>query len=233
MARYKKYEHLPWWENCLNDDTLTPTQKEVLNLDYYCKKFGTKLSHKQAADMLDCGRHTVYTARRRLEELLLRITEPAKGSFLVGYPIEYENEAEWLAALRAQGIDPRRFKMKRKSSRETPPLGGVSLSKVQKEAGKKPAGESISGAHPPNPLTTCGSGGMVEATATRKAKDGFMRELVYKDSLRKLLDVGHSEDRAKNLAQIKTDQYIAKRATRLKSTEEKSIQTVAKGDDVK
>ncbi len=118
MARYKKFEHLPWWLNNLNDNTLRPTEKEVLDLDYYCKKHGTKLSHDKAAEKLDRSRQTVYYARRRLEQLALRSTEPAKGSFKLGHPIEYQNEAEFLAQLRARGIDPRRSKNERKCLRK-------------------------------------------------------------------------------------------------------------------
>ncbi|MBA7607503.1 hypothetical protein ES703_14662 [subsurface metagenome] len=158
MSVYKKYPNLPWWLVNENHNTLTPVEKEVLDTDYYCKKHGTKLSHQQTADIHHRSRHAVYKARRRLAELLLRSTLPAKGSFKLGFPIEYQNEDEWLAALRAWGKDPRRLLSKRKSSRETPPLGGVSLSKVKKVAGEKPPARVFT--HPPTPPSrgACGSG---------------------------------------------------------------------------
>ncbi|MBA7607509.1 hypothetical protein ES703_14668 [subsurface metagenome] len=158
MGKYRKYPNLPWWLVSLDDNTLTPTQKEVLDLDYYCKKHGTKLSHQGAADMLDRSRQRVYESRRRLAELLLRTTLPAKGSFKLGFPIEYQNEAEWLAALRAWAIDPRRLKNKRKSVQKKTPLQGVSSSQVKKEAGEKaPAREFTHPLTPPS-RGACGSG---------------------------------------------------------------------------
>ncbi|MBA7474426.1 hypothetical protein ES707_09778 [subsurface metagenome] len=158
MGKYRKYSNLPWWLVSLDDNTLTPTQKEVLDLDYYCKKHGTKLSHEKAAEKLDRGRHTIYTARRRLAELLLRSTLPAKGSFKLGFPIEYQNEADWLATLRAWGIDPRRFKMKRKSvQKKSLPLRGREISSSQ--ATEPPSAKEIF-THPRTPPSrgACGSG---------------------------------------------------------------------------
>lgn len=211
MGRYKKYENLPWWLNSLDDNTLTPTQKEVLDLDYYCLKHGTKLSHEKAAEKLDRGRHTVYTARRRLSELILRTTRRAKGSFLIGRPIEYQNEADWLAVLRARGLDPRRFKMKRKSVRERPPLRGGSLSQVQSEATAEAAEAGVSHPQTPGGSTDRCSGGAGDSPPTQKAKDEFLRRIVYRESLDKLLDLGYPRERAERLAQIKTGHYIAKR----------------------
>lgn len=158
MGKYRKYPNLPWWLVSLDDNTLTPTQKEVLDLDYYCKKHGTKLSHQRAADMLDRSRQRVYESRRRLEELLLRTTLPAKGSFKLGFPIEYQKEADWLAALRAWAIDPRRLKNKRKYvQKKSLPLRGreISSSHVTEPP---PAKEIFT--HPPTPPSrgACGSG---------------------------------------------------------------------------
>lgn len=158
MGKYRKYPNLPWWLVSLDDNTLTPTQKEVLDLDYYCKPHDTKLSHQRAADMIDRSKRAVQLARRRLEELLLRSTLPAKGSFKLGFPIEYQNEKEWLAALRAWGKDPRGAKIAPKSVQRTPPLGGVCASQVKIVAGEKPPARVFT--HPPTPPSrgACGSG---------------------------------------------------------------------------
>ncbi|MBA7636891.1 hypothetical protein ES703_44519 [subsurface metagenome] len=158
MSAYKKYPNLPWWLVNQNHHTLTPVEKEVLDTDYYCMKHGTKLSHQQTADIHHRSRHAVYKARRRLAELLLRTTEPAKGSFKLGHPIEYQNEADWLAILRAWGEDPRRLLSKRKYSRGETPLRGFPPSNVKKEAGEKPPARVFT--HPPTPPSrgACGSG---------------------------------------------------------------------------
>ncbi|MBA7649681.1 hypothetical protein ES703_57479 [subsurface metagenome] len=211
MSRYKKYENLPWWLNNLNDNTLTPTQKEVLDLDYYCLKHGTKLSHEKAAEKLDRGRHTVYTARRRLSELILRTTRRSKGSFLIGNPIEYQNETDWLAVLRARGVHPGRFKMKRKSLRESPPLRGVSLSEVKKVASAEAAEAGVSFSQTPRGLTNRCSGEGGDSSPTQKARDKFIKRVIYRESLGNLLDLGYPGERAKRLARIKTDHYMAKR----------------------
>lgn len=213
MARYKKYEHLPWWLNNLNDNTLTPTQKEVLDLDYYCQKYGTKLSHKRAADKLDRGRQTVYTARRRLEELGLRTTEPAKGSFKLGHPIEYQNEAEFLDQLRAKKMSLGRSKMERKSSRESKDLRLNSLSQLSKEAGKKPAGDLTSGANPPNPLTTFCSVEAAEDQASREVRNELMRDLNYQDALDKQLKLGHSQEKAERIARTRANELVDRRTS--------------------
>lgn len=211
MGRYKDYENLPWWLNNLNDDTLTPAQKQVLNLDYYCKKFGTKLSHKKAAQKLQRGRHTIYTARRRLEELMLRSTLPAKGSFKLGYPLEYQNEAEWLTVLRTRGIDPQRFKMKRKSVQKKRPLRGLSSSQVQNEASAETAEARVSLPQSPAGLTNRCSGETVDSVPTREFRNACLRKVVYQGALNKLLDAGWSQEKAERFAKIKTDATIAKR----------------------
>lgn len=172
MARFKKYEHLPWWLNNLNDNTLTPTQKEVLDLDYYCKKHGTKLSHRGAAERLDRGRQTVYTARRRLEELLLRTTEPAKGSFKLGHPLEYPNEADWLTILRARGMSLGRSKMERKSSSKKKILKESSSSSKVAEASAAEARDSTSGGYPPNPPAVQGGASAKDTPDTSSAWTG-------------------------------------------------------------
>ncbi|MBA7611614.1 hypothetical protein ES703_18842 [subsurface metagenome] len=211
MARYKKYENLPWWLNNLDDNTLTPTQKEVLDLDYYCLKHGTKLSHEKAAEKLDRGRHTVYTARRRLSELILRTARRSKGSFLIGRPIEYQNEADWLAVLRARGLDPRRFKMKRKSVQKKRPLRGLSSSQTSEASASEAAEAGVSLPQTPAGLTDRCSGGGEESPPTREAKDRFLWRVTYSSSLSKLLDTKYPQDQAERLAKIKADHYIAKR----------------------
>lgn len=218
MARYKKYEYLPWWLNNLNDDTLTPTQKEVLDLDYYCKKFGTKLSHEKAAEKLDRGRHTVYTARRRLEELRLRTTVPAKGSFKLGHPLEYQNEAEWLAVLRARSVDPRRFKMKRKSLLKKRPLRGLSSSEVAEASASEAPEAGVSLPQTPAGLTDRCSGGTVVSPPDRKRRDELLWKVVHLNSLSRLIDNGYPQDTAERLAKIKADHYLAKRKTERKKS---------------
>ncbi|MBA7591880.1 hypothetical protein ES708_34051 [subsurface metagenome] len=68
-----------------------------------------------------------------------------------------------------------------------------------------------------------GSGGPTaeDSPATRKANTACLQKIVYKGALSKLIDVGWPEERAKRLAQIKTDEYIAERGARLKTGEEK------------
>jgi len=220
MSRYKKYEYLPWWLNNLNDNTLWPTEKEVLDLDYYCKKHGTKLSHEMAAKRLVRSRHTVYLARRRLEELGLRCTEPAKGSSRLGRPIEYQNEAEWLAALQARRIEPRRLVIKRKSSRESPPLQGGSLSKGKKEASAETAEAGVPLSQTPTGLTNRCSGEGSDSPPTQKAKTEFFRQVMYRNSLDRFLELGYPEERSERLARIKTDRYLAKREAERKSRED-------------
>jgi hypothetical protein len=211
MAKYKQYENLPWWLNNLNDNTLTPTQKAVLDLDYYCKKHGTKLSHQRAADELHRSRQRVYESRRRLEDLRLRTTSPAKGSYLVGHPVEYQDEAEWLADLQARGVDPRRSKNKRKSLQKKRPLQGLSSSEVQNEAGsKQPAGEVFSQA--PRGLTDrCSGGTKAESPEQQKARDEFAWQVTYRDSLSKLLNVPWPREKAERLARIKADNCLVQR----------------------
>ncbi|MBA7474771.1 hypothetical protein ES707_10125 [subsurface metagenome] len=221
MARYKKYEHLPWWLNSMNDNTLRPTEKEALDTDYYCLPHGTKLSNQRTADIHHRSKRAIQLARRRLEELLLRTTEPAKGSFKLGHPIEYKNEAEWLAALRARGIDPRGAMIAPKSVKHTPPLGGVCAYQVTEASASEAAEAGVSHPQTPGGSTTCGSGEGGDSPATQKAITECLREVHYRGELRKLLDAGWEEEQAKRLAQTETDSYIAKRGARLKSGEEK------------
>lgn len=220
MGRYKKYENLPWWLNNLDDNTLTPTQKEVLDLDYYCLKHGTKLSHEKAAEKLDRGRHTVYTARRRLSELVLRTARPAKGSFLIGRPVEYKDEADWLAVLRARGLDPRRFKMKRKSVKHTPPLRGVCAYQVSEASASEAAEARVSHPQTPGGSTDRCSEGAGDSAPTQKAKDEFLRRVLYPEALDKFLKSGYPEEQAEHLAKIKINKYIAKRKAERESKQE-------------
>ncbi|GAH93682.1 unnamed protein product [marine sediment metagenome] len=228
MARYKKFEYLPWWLNNLNDSTLTPTQKEVLDLDYYCKKHGTRLSHDRAAKKLDRGRHTVYTARRRLEELALRSTEPAKGSFKLGHIIEYQNEAQWLAVLRARGVDPRRFKMKRKSSQKnnTSLRDKYYSSSKAAEASATEAGVST----PQTPAGLAVQGGVevlpgddeqlqhaADSPELQKVKDACLWEVIYREALDKYLKNDLPRERAELHARLRADKKVAKRNSEQKT----------------
>ena len=125
MPRYKQYEHLPWWLSCLDHHTLTPTEKETLNLDYFCKRHGTKLSHQAAANLLHRSRSWIVKCRRRLEVLGLRRTEPAKGSFKLGHPVEYPNEQAFFEQLeRGRGSSRGVFKIPKYSGGLPPPMGG-------------------------------------------------------------------------------------------------------------
>lgn len=221
MARYKKYEHLPWWLNNLNDNTLRPTEKEALDTDYYCLPHGTKLSHQRAADMHHRSKRAVQLARRRLEELRLRTSEPAKGSCRIGHPIEYQNEDEWLAALRAQDIDPRGAMIAPRSSRGGTPLRGFPPLEGKNVATAETAEAGVSSPQTPAGLTDRCSGEAGESPTIRQAKTEGLRKLVYKDKLRKIIEAGYPEDQAKNLARIGTNHYIAKRKAERKSREEK------------
>lgn len=218
MSRYKIYENLPWWLNSLNDNTLRPTEKQTLDLDYYCKKHGTKLSHEQAAKRLQRSRHAVYLARRRLGELRLRTSGPAKGSFLVGRPLEYKNEADWLADLRARGLDPSRLNFKRKSSRRRRPLRGLSSSKVTEASASEAPEAGVSFPQTPGGSTDRCSGEGGDSPPTRKQRDEFLRRVIYDSSLSKLLEAEHPRDQAERLAKIKADRYIAKRKAERKKS---------------
>ncbi|MBA7630388.1 hypothetical protein ES703_37910 [subsurface metagenome] len=219
MARFKKYENLPWWLNNYNHNTLTPTQKEVLELDYYCLTHGTKLSHQQAAAILHRGRHTVYTARRRLAELGLRITEPAKGSFLVGHPIEYQDEAEYLAALRAKGVDPRRFKMKRKSVQKKISLRDISSSQAAEASASEAAEAGVSLPQTPAGLTDRCSGETGGFTVDQERLDKLLWKVEYDRASASISVQGYEPNKTENLARIAADHYIAKRKAERKSRE--------------
>ena len=211
MAKYKQYENLPWWLNNLDHKTLTPSEKAVLDLDYYCKRHGTKLSHRRAADELHRSRYTIYEARRRLEDLGLRTTEPAKGSFLLGHPIEYQNEAEFWAQLKARGVDPRRWKNQRKSFRRRRPLRGLSSSKVTEASASKAAEAGVSHPQTPGGSTDRCSGETGVSSADRKRRDELLWEVTHRNSLSRLIDNGYPQDQAERLAKIKADHYVAKR----------------------
>ncbi len=211
MARYKKYEYLPWWLNNLNDNTLTPTQKEVLDLDYYCKRHGTKLSHRRAAEKLDRSRRSVIYARNRLEELLLRTTSPAKGSCLVGHPLEYKNEAEFLAQLKARDVSLTGAKFAPKSLRRRRPLRGLSSSEVSVASASETAEAGVFHPQTPGGLTDRCSGEAGVSSADRKRRDELLWEVTYRNSLSRLSDNGYPQKKAERLASIKADHYVAKR----------------------
>jgi hypothetical protein len=211
MAKYKQYENLPWWLNNLNDNTLTPTQKEVLGLDYYCKRHGTKLSHRNAAALLDRSRRSIIYARNRLKDLGLRTTEPAKGSLLIGHPIEYQNEAEFWAQLRARSVSLTGAKFAPKSVQKKKPLQGFSSSQVQNEASAETAEAGEFLPQTPAGLTDRCSGEAGESPSARKAKDELLWKVTYRDSLSNLLDVGWPKERAERLARIKADKYLVQR----------------------
>jgi len=81
--------------------------------------------------------------------------------------------------------------------------------------------ESLSqGAHPPVPPGGSGGPSQADSPALRKAKDEALRKVVYQGAFNKLIDVGWPEEKAKRLAQIKTDDYIDKRGAELKTGEE-------------
>jgi hypothetical protein len=211
MAKYKHYEYLPWWLNNLNDNTLRHTEKEVLNLDYYCKKHGTKLSHDKAAERLERSRHAIYLARRRLADLGLRTTEPAKGSFKLGHPIEYQDEAEFWAQLKARGVDPRRLTIKRKSSSKKKIDKQSSSSSKVTEATAETAEAGASFPQTPEGSTNRCSGETGDSAATRKAKDELLWKVVYRGALSKLLSVPYPRDQAERLARIKADKLLVQK----------------------
>jgi len=211
MTRYKQYEHLPWWLNNLDHNTLTPATKEVLDVDYYCKRHGTKLSHKAAAKLLHLCRLTVIRARTRLELLGLRSSKTVKGSIKLGRPIEYQNEAEFWAQLRARGVDPGRFKMLPKSSRRRRPLRGLSSSKVTEASASKAAEAGVSHPQTPGGSTDRCSGETGVSSADRKRRDELLWEVTHRNSLSRLIDNGYPQDQAERLAKIKADHYVAKR----------------------
>jgi hypothetical protein len=211
MAKYKQYEYLPWWLNNLDHNTLTPAEKEVLGLDYYCKRHGTKLSHNNAAALIHRSKITVRRARRRLEDLGLRTTEPAKGSCRIGHPAEYQNEAEFWAQLRARTMSLTMLKMSTKSLQKKRTLQVLSSSEVKNVAGsKQPAGEVFSQA--PRGLTNrCSGGTEAESPEQRKARDKLTWQVTYRDSLSRLLEAGWPKERAERLAKVKATATMAKR----------------------
>lgn len=211
MARYKRYENLPWWLNNLNDNTLTPAQKEVLGLDYHCRRHGNKLSHQRAAARLDISRRTVIRARNRLEYLLLRESDVVAGSTRIGHPIEYAGSADWAAQLKARGVSLGGDKMSPKSSRERPPQGGLSLSKGKKVASAEAPEAGVFLPQTPAGLTDRCSGGMVEPSANRKVRDQLLWKVIYRDSLRRNLDVPYPQEQAERLARIRANHKVAKR----------------------
>ncbi len=204
----------------MNDNTLRPTEKEALDTDYYCLTHGTKLSHQQTADIHHRSKRAIQLARRRLEDLGLRTTEPAKGSFLVGHPIEYQDEAEWRAALRARGIEARGAMIAPKSVQKKRPLRGLSSSQVAEASASEAAEAGVSLPQTPAGSTDRCSGEAGESRPSREQKTKWLWDVTYKEKLRKLIAGGWDEDRAKNLAQIGTEHKMAKRSAELKSREE-------------
>ena len=211
MAKYKQYEYLPWWLNNLDHNTLTPSEKEVLGLDYYCKRHGTKLSHNNAAALIHRSKITVRRARRRLEDLGLRTTEPAKGSCRIGHPAEYQNEAEFWAQLRARTMSLTMLKMSTKSVQKKRPLRGLSSSQVKKVATAEAAEAGVFHPQTPGGLTDRCSGETAVSPADRKRRDELLWEVTYRNSLSRLSDNGYPRDQAERLAKIKADHYLAKR----------------------
>ena len=149
MSKYRKFPNLPWWLVTMDHDTLTDSQKEVLDLTYYCRRYGDCLSHRNAGKQIHRSKITIRRARKRLEQLLLRRSEPAKGSCKVGYAIEYKNEADWRAALRAQkmSLGGRKMSTIFKLSKAIAPLGAIAPSIVTTE----PPAAKESSSHPLNP----------------------------------------------------------------------------------
>lgn len=157
MSAYKKYPNLHWWVVNLDHHTLTQADKAVLDLDYYCRPHGNRLSHRNAAKMLHLSERQVSLSRKKLEKLLLRRSEIAKGSCKVGFPIEYKNQAEWRAQLRANGMLLGGAKNAPRCSKKKRPLRGLSSSHPKKEAGEKPPAREFT--HPLTPPSrgACGS----------------------------------------------------------------------------
>ncbi len=211
MSKYKQYEHLPWWLSTLDHHTLTPTEKEVLDLDYYCKTHGTKLSHQAAADEIHRSRQRVYETRRRLEQLGLRRTEPAKGSFKLGHPIEYPNEADFFEQLRARGVDPRRLKNKRKSFRETPPKGGLSLQGAAEPLPKNPAEKEQPTASNAGGLNDFGSGMPTVEPASKSVREACTWKVYYLAALANLKKTIKDPCRAERIARVTADRKLKRR----------------------
>lgn len=210
MARFKQYEHLPWWLSSLDHNTLTPTEKEILNLDYYCKKFGTKLSHQAAADHLHRSKRYVQLRRRRLEQLGLRRTESAKGSFKLGRPIEYPNERAFLDQLEGARV-PRGGALKApKSSRRRTPLRGVSSSKVAEPPPKTPAEKEKSIPQSPGGSTTSVQGGNTAEPAGQSVRDACTWKVYYLAALTNLKKTITDPERAKRIAQVTADNRLEK-----------------------
>lgn len=210
MARFKQYEHLPWWLSSLDHNTLTPTEKEILNLDYYCKKFGTKLSHQAAADHLHRSKRYVQLRRRRLEQLGLRRTESAKGSFKLGRPIEYPNERAFLDQLEGARV-PRGGALKApKSSRRRTLLRRVSSSKVAEPPPKTPAEKEKSTASIAGRLNGLGSGRPTAEPAGQSVRDACTWKVYYLESLSKLKKTIKDPERAKRIARVTADNRLEK-----------------------
>ena len=210
MARFKQYEHLPWWLSRLDHNTLTPTEKEILNLDYYCKAHGTKLSHQAAADELHRSRQRVYETRRHLEDLGLRRTEPAKGSFKLGHPIEYPDEQAFFDQLKARGIPQRRLKNKRKSFRGGPPYRGDPPSRVAEPLMKNPSEKEKSTASVAGRLNDFGSGGTTAEPAGQSVRDACTWKIYYLAALTNLKKTITDPERAKRIARVTADNKLEK-----------------------
>jgi len=211
MSKFKKYEHLPWWEINMNHHTLTPLQLEVHNLDYYCKRYGTKLSHRNAAKILHRSERGVSLARRRLEELGLRTSEPAKGSCRIGHPIEYQNEAEFRAQLEARGVSLRGAMIAPKSSskkKSLPKVNSLLLEGSELAPGK--GSDSPQGGHPPcNPPAVQG-GKLEHHTTGRKNLEKYL-ETKVKIHAARIHAAGTPLDQAERIARARVNQEEIKK----------------------
>lgn len=210
MARFKQYEHLPWWLSSLDHNTLTPTEKEILNLDYYCKSHGTKLSHQAAADRLHRGKRYVQLCRRRLEQMGLRHTEQTKGSFRLGRPIEYPDEQAFLDQLERPRGRPGGAKMAPKSSQRRRPLRGLSSSKAAEPLPKSLAEKEKSIPQSPGGSTTSVQGGNTAGPASRSVRDACTWKVYYLAALSNLKKTITDPERARRIARVTADDKLEK-----------------------
>ncbi len=213
MPRYKQYEHLPWWLSCLDHHTLTPTEKETLNLDYFCKRHGTKLSHQAAANLLHRSRSWIVKCRRRLEVLGLRRTEPAKGSFKLGHPVEYPNEQAFFEQLeRGRGSSRGVFKIPKYSGGLPPLWGGSPPSQSEPPPETTTEKESLP------PQSPAGSTASVQGCSTarpasKSVRDECTWQIYYADAISHLRDTIKDPCRAERIARVTADNKLKNRGS--------------------
>ncbi len=220
MSAYKKYPNLPWWLVNMDHSTLTPAEKEVLDLDYYCRGHGNRLSHRNAAKKLHRSKKTVYRARQRLEKLLLRCSEIAIGSCKVGHPIRYKNQTDWRAELRAQNVSPRVDKMSTRCyvSKRLTQLR-VKRASIQ-ESEPPVAKEKFT--HPPTPPSRGAGGSVWEA---RRSHPQWKKYLTWGCGLRKSRVDAEAYADAKFLEWLKAEE--ARKKSSCQKSEDQSADSSA------